>query len=97
MPPRTMATVLDDCHARGRKVGCPHMDSRPRKGPVSMLTTQQPRYHWRKSTHSNEANCVEIGTMPGAPVLVRDTKDLDRTSMLSFNRDAWRSFLDSIR
>lgn len=53
------------------------------------------RYHWRKSSYSNEANCVEIGTHAGAPVMVRDTKD--RSAVLSFDRGTWRRFLDNLR
>ncbi|HEX3517118.1 MAG TPA: DUF397 domain-containing protein [Trebonia sp.] len=47
---------------------------------------------WRKASYSgNGANCVEAGSIPGA-VLIRDTKDRERGSVLRVSPDEWRRF-----
>lgn len=47
---------------------------------------------WRKSSRSNEGNCVEVGGgLPGR-VLVRNSKD-PVGATLAFHADAWRTFL----
>jgi hypothetical protein len=56
------------------------------------------RAAWRKSTRSgsNGGDCVEVAlNLPGV-VAVRDSKD-PAGPVLTFNRDAWRSFLDRVK
>jgi hypothetical protein len=53
---------------------------------------------WRKSSHSvdnGNANCVEVGSVPGT-VLVRDTTDRDGET-LTLDARAWRRFTTRIR
>ena len=50
---------------------------------------------WKKSTRSNEGNCVEVATPPEA-VMVRDTKDRQGPT-LSFTADRWTGFVHAIR
>lgn len=49
---------------------------------------------WRKSSYSggNGGECVEVGTHPDGPVLVRDSKDPNGPT-LSFPAVAWRNFV----
>ena len=52
--------------------------------------------NWRKASYSNgQGNCVEVADTARA-VLVRDTTDRDGGT-LTFNADAWRSFLGTLR
>ena len=52
---------------------------------------------WRKSTRSDEGNCVEVSPSDsGTHAGVRDTKDLGGP-VLEFGRDAWNCFVDEIR
>ncbi|GGJ83099.1 hypothetical protein GCM10011583_13440 [Streptomyces camponoticapitis] len=46
---------------------------------------------WKKSSFSEEENCVEIAT--GSTVLVRDSKRAVMDSHLSFDYGAWRAFV----
>ncbi|MFC6018671.1 DUF397 domain-containing protein [Plantactinospora solaniradicis] len=47
---------------------------------------------WRKSTRSNQGNCVEVaGNLPGV-VGVRDSKEPTGPALL-FTPTAWRTFL----
>lgn len=50
---------------------------------------------WRKSTFSEAGNCVEVTDADGR-VLVRDTKLLAGSSVLSFSPPTWREFVDTI-
>jgi Domain of unknown function (DUF397) len=51
---------------------------------------------WRKASYSNgSGDCVEVADTARA-VLVRDTTDRDGGT-LTFNADAWRSFLGTLR
>jgi uncharacterized protein DUF397 len=50
---------------------------------------------WRTSTRSSGGNCVEVRADASA-VLMRDSKNRDRGT-LSFDRAAFRSFLDGIK
>ncbi|MFG1675695.1 DUF397 domain-containing protein [Micromonospora sp. NPDC049282] len=50
---------------------------------------------WKKSTRSNEGNCVEVAT-PSQAVLVRDSKDR-QGSTLSFATDRWTGFVQGIK
>ncbi|MFF9983839.1 DUF397 domain-containing protein [Streptomyces erythrochromogenes] len=49
---------------------------------------------WFKSSYSDSSDindCVEVAATPGG-VLVRDSKDIERTH-LAFGRPAWAGFL----
>lgn len=52
---------------------------------------------WRKSSHSggNMGDCVEVAHLPGI-VAVRDSKN-PAGPVLTFTRDEWRTFLNSIK
>lgn len=54
---------------------------------------------WHKSSHSNggsdQTSCVEVASLPGL-VAVRDSKDPSGPA-LTFDRPAWRAFLDTLR
>jgi Domain of unknown function (DUF397) len=51
---------------------------------------------WRKSSFSGQnGSCVETASSSGA-VLVRDTTNRDGGT-LSFDADAWRTFLGTLR
>lgn len=47
---------------------------------------------WRKSSFSEAGNCVEVADRHGM-VLVRDTKLLAESSILSFSPPIWREFI----
>jgi hypothetical protein len=51
---------------------------------------------WRKSTYSgsNGGDCVEVAA--AGTILVRDTTDRDGGT-LTFNADAWQTFLGTLR
>jgi Domain of unknown function (DUF397) len=48
---------------------------------------------WRKASYSGNggADCVEIGTVPGA-VFIRDTKDRESGPVLRVRPGEWRRF-----
>ena len=50
---------------------------------------------WRKSTHSGEESCAEVG-QDGAVVLVRDSQ-LAESPVLTFTPDAWRRFIATLK
>lgn len=50
---------------------------------------------WRKSSFSEAGNCVEVAHLNGR-VLVRDTKLLARSSVLSFSPPKWREFVGRV-
>jgi hypothetical protein len=52
---------------------------------------------WRKSRHSNPSgNCVEMASLPGGRVAVRDSRRPDGPALL-FTRTAWETFLRGLR
>jgi hypothetical protein len=53
---------------------------------------------WRKASYSSNggSDCVEAAGHANR-VLVRDTKDHDRGSVLAFSSDAWRRFTDRVK
>lgn len=62
-----------------------------------METPDLSRAQWRTSSYSgSNGNCVEVAADPGAPVLVRDTKDR-QGPVLAFRPDAWRRFAGQVK
>ncbi|MFI6079082.1 DUF397 domain-containing protein [Actinoplanes sp. NPDC051343] len=52
---------------------------------------------WRKSTRSDEGNCVEVSPSDsGRHVGVRDTKDRGG-SILEFDLNSWKRFIEEVR
>ncbi|MFF4235477.1 DUF397 domain-containing protein [Actinomadura geliboluensis] len=53
---------------------------------------------WRKSSHSSgsEGQCVEVASLTGRSVVLRDSKDADGP-MLSLAPSAWASLLSGIK
>jgi uncharacterized protein DUF397 len=59
--------------------------------------TSQTYSAWRKSTRSDEGNCVEVSPSDDAThVGVRDSKD-EGGPVLEFDRKTWGTFLDGVR
>jgi hypothetical protein len=50
---------------------------------------------FRKSRHSSDGNCVEVGSL-GSRVLLRDSKD-QLGPVLSFGHAEWSAFLAGVR
>ncbi|MFD6662533.1 DUF397 domain-containing protein [Micromonospora chalcea] len=50
---------------------------------------------WRKSSHSDEGNCVEVADTH-EPILVRDSKNSARP-VLRFAPEQWRTFTQAVR
>ena len=55
--------------------------------------------NWRKSERSGEGNggCVEVGSMAGTMIGVRDTKAHGQGPILAFGANHWTTFLGVIR
>jgi hypothetical protein len=53
---------------------------------------------WRTSSYSgsNGGNCVEVATLPGRSLAVRDSKNPDGP-VLTFSRAEWRSFTAALK
>lgn len=65
--------------------------------PAQLLHAQLRAAKWRKSRHSNPSgNCVEMASLPGERVAVRDSRRPDGPALL-FTRAAWQRFLSGIR
>ncbi|WBB74049.1 DUF397 domain-containing protein [Micromonospora sp. WMMD1128] len=50
---------------------------------------------WKKSTRSNEGNCVEVATPPQV-VMVRDSKDRQGPT-LAFTSPSWTGFVQGLK
>lgn len=52
---------------------------------------------FRKSSYSfSNSNCVEVASLPGGVVGVRDSKNRDG-GVLTFGRAGWESFIASVK
>lgn len=54
-----------------------------------------PQHTWRKSSHSDDGNCVEVACAH-EPVLVRDSKNT-AGPVLRFGPEQWHAFLNGVR
>lgn len=52
---------------------------------------------FRTSSFCSLGDCVEVGQSPDGSVIVRDTKDAQRSQSLTFSRDEWVAFLAGAR
>lgn len=52
---------------------------------------------FRTSSFCSLGDCVEVGKSPDGSVIVRDTKDAERSQALTFTRDEWVAFLAGVR
>ncbi|MFG2042121.1 DUF397 domain-containing protein [Dactylosporangium sp. NPDC048998] len=52
--------------------------------------------NWRKSTRSDDGNCVEVSRAVDGTVGVRDSKDT-AGPVLEFNPETWGAFTSDIR
>jgi hypothetical protein len=50
---------------------------------------------WRKSTRSQDTNCLEVAVVDGG-VLLRDTKNPDSLT-LAIPADQWRAFVAGVK
>jgi hypothetical protein len=65
--------------------------------PSSLLLAQLRAAKWRKSRHSNPSgNCVEMASLPGEQVAVRDSHRPEGPVLL-FTRATWELFLRGVR
>ncbi|WFE23789.1 DUF397 domain-containing protein [Solwaraspora sp. WMMD937] len=55
------------------------------------------RAHWRKSSRSSASgsDCVEVATLPGGTIGVRDSKDPHGPALL-FPTSTWTAFLTTV-
>jgi hypothetical protein len=51
---------------------------------------------YKISSFCNFGDCVEVGTLRGGAVSVRDTKDAAGTT-LTFTRDEWDAFVKGVK
>ncbi|WP_344935408.1 DUF397 domain-containing protein [Sphaerisporangium flaviroseum] len=61
-----------------------------------MKTTDSSGHVWRKSRWSANGNCVEVASIGGDQVGVRDSKALD-LPLLRVPRREWLAFIDHIK
>ena len=52
---------------------------------------------FRTSSYCNFGDCVEVGTSPDGSVIVRDSKDDDRSVSLAFTREEWIAFVRGVK
>ena len=51
----------------------------------------------RSAASANFGECVEVGQLPDGFVTVRDTKDPERRTSLTFTRDEWEAFVKGVK
>jgi hypothetical protein len=61
-----------------------------------MAQSTLPIGNWRKSNHSWETNCVEVGTAADGTIGVRDSKDPDG-AQLRFTRPEIQAFIQGAK
>jgi hypothetical protein len=52
---------------------------------------------YRISSFCRFGDCVEIGQLPGGAITVRDTKDAERRTSLTFTHDEWDAFVKGVK
>ena len=52
---------------------------------------------YKVSSFCNFGECVEVGQLPDGFVTVRDTKDPERRTSLTFTRDEWEAFVKGVK
>jgi len=52
---------------------------------------------YRISSFCSLGDCVEVGLLPGGAVTVRDSKDPQRRTELTFTRDEWDAFVKGVK
>ena len=52
---------------------------------------------FRISSFCSGGGCVEVGSLPGGSVAVRDAKDPERRSSLVFTADEWSAFVAGVK
>ena len=52
---------------------------------------------FRTSTYSGGGECVEVGRTADGNIVVRDTKDPNRTAALVFTRAEWAAFVLGVK
>ncbi|MFY1695865.1 DUF397 domain-containing protein [Solwaraspora sp. WMMA2101] len=62
-----------------------------------MTAPDMSRVHWRKSSRSSASgsDCVEVATLAGSTIGVRDSKDPHGPALL-FPTGAWTAFLTTV-
>lgn len=52
---------------------------------------------YRTSSFCNLGGCVEVGRLPDGEVIVRDSKDAERSAALQFTSDEWVAFVRGVK
>jgi hypothetical protein len=69
--------------------------------PFELSTTCTERLpsviQFKVSSFCNFGNCVEVGTAPDGSVVLRDSKDADRSVSLVFTGEEWNAFVKGVK
>jgi hypothetical protein len=75
--------------------------NRCRAVPFELSTTCTERLpsviQFKVSSFCNFGNCVEVGTGPDGSVVLRDSKDADRSVSLVFTCEEWNAFVKGVK
>jgi Domain of unknown function (DUF397) len=55
-----------------------------------------PVIEFKVSSFCNRGDCVQVGMAPDGTVIVRDSKDADRLSLI-FTSDEWTAFVKGVK